>query len=81
MSPGSAQADNAYESARDKAADKHFAAEFDCMWCYCVQSGEETCRECGEDIICPSCGSNDLCWHDDEEHHQCRQCNHAWEPK
>ena len=62
---GSAMADRAFESARDRAADAHFAPPLPvCPWCWIEQSNddEEYCEECGgtmdgsDYFQCPYCG-------------------------
>ena len=81
----SAMSELAYERQRDREADRHFAPEFDCQWCNCRQSGEETCTECGESLICPKCGDNDIhrasgttsCGIE-TDYRACGHCDHQW---
>lgn len=85
MKPGSKEADYAYEKARDKAADAYWAMHANCPWCFCESSDVETCTECGESIICPECGLDDLKWANGEvagvetDYRLCMKCNHQWD--
>lgn len=90
MKPGSAQADYAYEKARDKAADAYWAVHETCPWCNCTSSDVETCTECGESMICPECGKTDLQWNGvladqagaagcDTDWRECKDCGHKWD--
>ena len=90
MRPGSAEADAAYERARDKATDAYWAMHATCPWCNCESSDVETCTECGETLICPKCGKDDLAWRSveavnagaagcDTDWRECNDCNHQWD--